>query len=122
MRAVKSRDTRPEMIVRKTCHALGGRYRIDDARYPGRPDLVFPRRRKAILVHGCFWHGHACARGAREPKANAEYWRGKIARNRSRDARVLAELSACGLSVFVVWECETRDGTVLAARLKAFLA
>lgn len=121
MRAVKRRDTSPELIVRRACFALGARYRLDDARFPGRPDLVFPGRRKAIFVHGCFWHGHGCARGARPPKANAEYWARKIEGNRGRDLRACEALSALGFSVLVVWECETRDRAGLDERLKAFL-
>lgn len=121
MRAVKRRDTTPERVVRRLCWALGTRYRLDVARLPGRPDLAFHGRRKAIFVHGCFWHGHDCARGARKPKANAAYWSAKIARNRSRDEKALRDLSAVGYSVLVVWECETRDVAALEPRLRAFL-
>jgi DNA mismatch endonuclease (patch repair protein) len=122
MRAVRSRDTGPELVVRRICHAIGARYRLDDPRYPGRPDLVFPRRRKAIFVHGCFWHGHDCPSGAPAPKANADYWAFKIAGNRARDQRTSEALSALGFSALVVWECEIRDQAALTARLQAFLA
>ena len=107
--------------MRRLCWATGARYRLDVARLPGRPDLAFQGRRKAIFVHGCFWHGHHCARGARQPKANAAYWSAKITRNRARDEKALRDLSAIGYSVLVVWECETRDEAALETRLRAFL-
>lgn len=92
MRAVKSKDTKPERIVRRLVHSLGYRFRLHRKDLPGVPDLVFPRLHKVIYVHGCFWHGHDCKRGARPPKENAECWREKIARNRKRDVFHLAEL------------------------------
>lgn len=122
MRAVKSRDTRPERQVRAAARALGAGYRLGGWGLPGRPDLVFPGRRKAIFVHGCFWHGHDCRRGARAPKDNSAYWSGKIARNRARDAASLAALSAAGWSALTLWECELRDAPALAAKLASFLA
>ncbi len=122
MRAVKSRDTRPEMAVRSLAHRLGFRFRLHRRSLPGCPDLVFVARRKAIFVNGCFWHGHDCKRGARMPKANAPYWRAKIAANRSRDARVRAELATAGWESLTVWECETRDAEALRARLLDFLS
>ncbi|MFD1702847.1 very short patch repair endonuclease [Methylopila henanensis] len=119
MRAVKGRDTGPEMAVRRAAHALGYRFRLHRKDLPGRPDLVFPSRRKAIFVHGCFWHGHDCARGARTPKTNADYWRAKIARNMARDERVKAELAALGWETLTIWECELKRD--LADRLAVFL-
>src|ERR1700761_6504327 len=89
MRAVKSRDTKPELAVRKILREMAPGYRLHRADLPGKPDIVYGRRKLAIFVHGCFWHGHDCARGARAPKANAEYWQGKIGRNRARDQRHL---------------------------------
>ncbi|KAA5801572.1 DNA mismatch endonuclease Vsr [Alkalicaulis satelles] len=121
MAAVKGRDTRPEMIVRRLVHGLGYRFRLHRKDLPGRPDLVFAGRRKVIFVHGCFWHGHDCARGRREPKQNADYWRAKIARNVARDAASLAALEADGWQALVVWECALKDREALAARLQAFL-
>lgn len=121
MRAVRSRDTTPEMIVRRAVTALGYRYRLHKAELPGKPDLVFKPRRKVVFVHGCFWHGHDCKRGAREPKANADYWRTKVGRNRDRDKNVIAKLIYEGWKVFVVWECQTRDQKSLADRLRQFL-
>lgn len=121
MRAVKSRDTKPEMIVRRLAHALGFRFRLQLRDLPGRPDLAFPGRRKAIFVHGCFWHGHDCKRGAREPKANTVYWREKVRRNRERDAKSLKALRFNDWQVLVIWECETRDSEDLKRRLRYFL-
>ena len=105
MSRVRSRDTKPELLVRKLVHGMGYRYRLHRNDLPGKPDLVFGPRRKVILVHGCFWHGHDCARGARQPKANADYWLAKIERNRSRDARVQEELRQAGWRVIILWEC-----------------
>ena len=121
MRAVKSRDTGPERAVRGLLRPIAPGYRLDRRDLPGRPDIAYIGRRKAIFVHGCFWHGHDCARGARAPKANAAYWANKIARNRARDAVALAALAARGWASLVVWECETRDEATLAARLERFV-
>ncbi|MGD9815864.1 MAG: very short patch repair endonuclease [Hyphomonadaceae bacterium] len=124
MRAVRSSGTAPERAVRAAVCALGfaRRYRLNGANLPGKPDLVFGALRKVVFVHGCFWHGHACKRGARAPKDNAAYWRTKIARNAARDAASLAALSAAGWSALVVWECETRAPATLSAKLAAFLS
>ncbi|WP_273145516.1 very short patch repair endonuclease [Oceanicaulis alexandrii] len=121
MRAVKGKDTKPEMIVRRMAHALGYRYRLHRKDLPGKPDLVFVGRKKVIFVHGCFWHGHDCARGSRQPKTNAEYWRAKIARNISRDAANLQALDAQGWQALVLWECDLKDRDALAVRLRDFL-
>jgi DNA mismatch endonuclease (patch repair protein) len=121
MRAVKSRDTSPERAVRALLTAAGYRYRLHADALPGAPDIVFPGRRAAIFVHGCFWHGHDCKRGARAPRANAEYWRTKIAANRARDIKTLAGLGELGWRALIVWECELKDGAALATRLSAFL-
>jgi DNA mismatch endonuclease (patch repair protein) len=123
MRAVKSKDTAPERAVRAAVRALGfgRRYRLHRADIAGKPDLAFASLRKLIFVHGCFWHGHDCKRGAREPKGNAAYWRAKIARNRARDAAVRARLRRAGWASLVIWECETRDPAKLSAKLARFL-
>lgn len=121
MRAVKSTDTKPEMIVRSIAHRLGFRFRLHRKSLPGCPDLVFVTRRKAIFVNGCFWHGHDCKRGGRMPKANADYWRSKITRNQARDLRVREDLAAAGWDVFTIWECETKDQGLLRQRIVAFL-
>lgn len=108
MRAVKSKDTKPEVALRKALFALGYRYRLNVKDLPGKPDLVFPKHRTALFVHGCFWHGHNCKRGARIPKTNADYWREKISRNRTRDEKNKAALETLGWRVLTVWECELK--------------
>jgi len=122
MRAVKSRDTGPELAVRKILRSLAPGYRLNRADLPGKPDIVYAGRRLAIFVHGCFWHGHGCPRGARMPKDNADYWRGKIARNRARDAATLAALAAMGWRALTIYECALKDPAALRARLDAELA
>lgn len=123
MRAVRSRDTGPERAVRQLLYALGYRYRLHRANLPGSPDLVFVRRRKVIFVHGCFWHGHSCKRGARLPKSNADYWRAKIARNRARDTQCIDQLCHAGWNSLIVWECELHaaERNALISRLIDFL-
>jgi len=108
MRAVRSKDTRPELSIRHILHNLGYRYRLHSKDLPGSPDLVFSRRRKVVFVHGCFWHGHDCKRGAREPKTNAEYWKTKITNNKARDTRSLDALQQAGWEALIVWECELK--------------
>jgi len=117
MRAVRSRDTGAELAVRAILRALAPGYRLHRADLPGKPDIVYGRRKLAIFVHGCFWHGHDCARGARMPKTNMNYWRAKIARNRARDATTLAALEGMGWRALAVYECELRDSAALRARL-----
>ena len=121
MRAVKGRDTGPELAVRRMLHARGYRYRLHRKDLPGKPDMTFPSRRKVVFVHGCFWHGHFCPRGARMPKTNAAYWRAKIGRNSERYEAQRAALRDAGWSVLTVWECELRREAELASRIEAFL-
>lgn len=121
MRAVKSQDTAPERIVRSLLHSLGFRYRLHRKDLPGKPDIVFPARGKLIFVHGCFWHGHACRRGARTPKNNTDYWIAKIERNKERDKNNVEKLQNEGWQVLVIWECEIQDRKVLTNRLIDFL-
>lgn len=109
MRAVKSRDTGPELALRKALFAKGLRYRVNVASLPGRPDIVFPGRRAVLFVHGCFWHGHDCARGGRMPKTNVKYWRQKIDKNVQRDSKNIAALQRLGWSVKISWECDLKD-------------
>ena len=109
MRRVKGRDTGPELTVRRILRMAGIGYRLGGVGLPGRPDLVMKRRRTVVFVHGCFWHGHDCPRGARAPKANAAYWAAKIDRNRARDAAAQTALEADGWRVVTVWECGMRD-------------
>lgn len=121
MRAVKGKDTGPELRVRSLLHRAGYRYRLHQRDLPGKPDLIFPARRAVIFVHGCFWHGHDCKRGDRRPKRNADYWREKIRRNRERDAEHVAALRRDGWSVLTLWECEIGDGTDVLRRARRFL-
>ena len=121
MRAVKSQDTGPEMTVRRLLHGLGYRYRLHRADLPGKPDIAFPGRRKAVFVHGCFWHGHSCARGARAPKNNASYWSEKIARNVARDRQSVEKLQALGWATLIVWECDMKDLGRMTDKLRRFL-
>ncbi len=121
MRAVKGRDTKPEMKVRRILHRMGYRYRLHRKDLPGKPDIVFGPRRRVIFVNGCFWHGHSCKRGNRLPKTNAEYWESKIARNVERHAKQLDELATAGWNSLTLWECELVDEDALARRLRAFL-
>ena len=121
MRAVKSKNTKTELKVRSLVHRLGFRFRLHRKGLPGTPDLVFSALRKAIFVHGCFWHGHDCARGRRMPKTNCEYWKSKIDRNRQRDAANLGELRADGWYVLTIWECKISDSVALAEALRRFL-
>jgi DNA mismatch endonuclease, patch repair protein len=121
MRAVRSKDTKPEIAVRSTAHRLGYRFRIHRKDLPGSPDLVFPKHRLVIFVHGCFWHGHHCSRGSRVPKTNSEYWKAKVRRNVVRDARVVTDLRLMGWQVITIWECETKDKKQLEALLQKLL-
>jgi len=108
MQANRSQDTRPELVVRRMLHALGYRYRLHQHDLPGRPDMVFPSRRKVIEVRGCFWHGHGCHPLGQLPHARADYWGPKIAGNQARDSRNIALLQERGWDVFEVWECRIR--------------
>lgn len=121
MALIRSKDTAPEMAVRRLAHGLGYRHRLHRADLPGKPDMVFPSRKAVVFVHGCFWHGHDCKRGARKPKANAEYWQAKIGRNVERDAAAVAALAAMGWRSLVVWECELKDAAAVEQRLREFL-
>lgn len=121
MAKIKSKNTKPELQLRRELHALGFRYRLHGARLPGRPDLIFPGRRKVIFVHGCFWHGHSCPIGSRLPKTNTEFWRDKRSKNEQRDARQLEELQQLGWEPLVVWECQVKTGAALTAA-QAFLS
>src|SRR5438552_5276722 len=122
MRAVKGADTMPELLVRSLVHRMGYRFRLHRKDLPGKPDLVFPGMQKAIFVHGCFWHGHDCARGARVPKQNRDYWVAKVGRNVTRDVRSREALEAAGWRVETIWECELKDAAGLEERLCALLS
>jgi len=123
MAAIRSRDTKPEMTVRRVVHGMGYRYRLHRKDLPGKPDLVFGPRRKVIFVHGCFWHQHAakvCLDG-RKPKSNTGYWNEKLARNVARDEKNRQMLEDAGWRVLVIWECETCDIPALKQRIREFL-
>lgn len=122
MAKVRGRDTGPEWTVRRMAHSMGFRYRLYVKDLPGRPDLVFPRLRKVILVHGCFWHAHEGCRLFRVPVTRREFWEAKLLSNRERDSRVLCALKELGWRVLVVWQCETTDREALRARIAAFLS
>lgn len=123
MSRVRNRDTKPEMIVRRLLHGLGFRYRLHDRRLPGSPDLVFRSRRKAIFVHGCFWHRHSdpACKLARMPKSQLDFWGPKLEGNRERDLRHQSELDALGWKYLVVWECELGHKEQLENKLLGFL-
>ena len=121
MRRVRSKDTGPELLVRRLVHALGFRYRLHDRKLPGHPDLSFPVRRKVIFVHGCFWHKHRCAGGAL-PKSNRRYWASKLKGNTERDRRNKIALRRAGWRALVIWECERSDLRKMQKRVSDFLS
>ena len=108
MAAVKGKDTKPEMLVRRYIHAAGYRYGLHNKKLPGKPDIVLRRLKTVIFIHGCFWHGHENCKYFRLPKTDVEFWQTKIARNRERDAHVMEQLQALGWRVIIVWECELK--------------
>ena len=109
MRQVKSRNTRPELVLRKALHRQGFRFRLYNSKLPGKPDIIFPKYKKIVLVHGCFWHRHENCRRATKPASNLAYWNDKFEKNVHRDAGVISALTNMGWSVRVVWECEIKD-------------
>lgn len=126
MSGIKAKDTKPEMAIRKMLHAAGFRYRLHDKRLPGKPDLVLPKYRTAVFVHGCFWHGHESCSLFRIPKSKTEFWEGKISQNIKRDSRNISELLANGWRVLVIWECATKGANKMTSEdlireIKTFL-
>lgn len=122
MRRIHSKNTAPEIFVRRLLRQLGFTgYRIHYKVLPGKPDVVFIGRKKALFVHGCFWHGHDCKEGIRETKTNRDYWLPKIEKNRQRDAQHLADLNQLSWATLTIWECELADIDKLTARLLAFM-
>jgi DNA mismatch endonuclease (patch repair protein) len=120
MRAIGRQDTPPEKAVRRVLHRLGYRFRLHRKDLPGKPDLVLPRWRTVLFVHGCFWHGcPRCYTGHRVPKTNRDYWLAKVSRNQARDARVGEQLRSSGWRVVTIWECETHDESRLERLLSA---
>jgi DNA mismatch endonuclease, patch repair protein len=120
MRAIRSKDMRPELAVRSLVHRMGYRFRLHRKDLPGKPDLVFVSRRKVIFVHGCYWHGHLC-KLAHTPKTNTAYWGPKLQRNRARDKKNLKSLRRLGWTPLVIWECELKNLGTSAARMRRFL-
>jgi DNA mismatch endonuclease, patch repair protein len=121
MSRVKGRNTTPELVVRRMLHALGYRYRLHRKDLPGKPDIVFGPRKKAIFIHGCFWHGHKCPKG-RLPKSNRAFWKAKSEANKTRDAKNIRRLKALGWKALVVWQCRTKKPLVVRKRIVDFLA
>jgi DNA mismatch endonuclease (patch repair protein) len=122
MSAIRARDTKPEMIVRRLLHSLGFRYRLHAKKLPGKPDLVLARHRKVIFVHGCFWHVHDCKYGKVKPMTRPEFWAAKRAANVERDQRNLTALRTAGWNVLIIWECATENQDTLTQSLLAFLS
>jgi DNA mismatch endonuclease, patch repair protein len=120
MRAIRSKGMRPELAVRSLVHKLGYRFRLHRSDLPGKPDLVFPSRRKVIFVHGCFWHSHRC-KMAHIPKSNQGYWGPKLQGNQARDGKNIAALKAAGWKVLVIWECKTRNERGIIGQVSRFL-
>lgn len=123
MRRIRSKNTNPEMVVRRLIHGMGYRYRLHRKDLPGKPDLVFPARKAVIFVHGCFWHQHSdpTCKLAHTPKSNQEYWLPKLERNKVRDTLHYAQLSGLGWRVIVLWECEVSDITKISKAIRDFL-
>lgn len=121
MSRVRSKDTKPELLVRKLVYSLGYRYRLHYWKLPGKPDMVFPMRGKIIFIHGCFWHRHKGCKLARVPKSRQEFWLQKLEENRKRDQRVNKALYRAGWSVMTIWECKLKDLERLTRRIRRFL-
>ncbi|MCL1920107.1 MAG: very short patch repair endonuclease [Kiritimatiellaeota bacterium] len=121
MSRIRSKDTKPEQVVRQMLHALGFRFRLHAKRLPGKPDIVLPRHKKVIFVHGCFWHAHGCRVGGKKPATREQFWEAKFARNVARDNAAIRQLWQTGWQVLVVWECEALDPEKLYDTLTAFM-
>ena len=121
MSRIRGRDTKPELVVRQIAHRLGFRFRLHRKDLPGSPDIVFPRYRAVIMVHGCFWHRHPSCKYAYTPKTRVQFWRKKFEGNVVRDRRNALALSERGWRTMVIWECETKDQEAVAARIESFL-
>jgi DNA mismatch endonuclease, patch repair protein len=121
MAAIRSKNTKPELLIRKLVFAMGYRYRLHSKKLIGKPDLVFPKLKKVIFVHGCFWHKHSCRYGRVIPKTNAKFWEDKRNGNVERDAHNLKILRKTGWEVFVIWECRRKNLEALIFQISAFL-
>lgn len=121
MHLIRSKDTQPELTVRRLVYSMGYRYRLHSTKLPGKPDIVFSGQRKAIFVHGCFWHQHEGCRNSRIPKSRLRYWVPKLQRNKQRDETNQKTLKAQGWRVLLIWECQTKKPGPMAVRIKRFL-
>jgi DNA mismatch endonuclease (patch repair protein) len=121
MSRIHSKDTQPEMIVRRIAHKDGYRYRLHVGDLPGKPDLVFPSRRKVIFVHGCFWHGHEGCKRGRQPQSNQKFWLAKLQENKLRDMSTLEQLTILGWKVLIIWGCELNDPDAVRCKIRYFL-
>lgn len=121
MSRVKGSDTKPEIAVRKLLHRMGYRFRLHDKRLPGKPDVVLPRHKRVIFVHGCFWHGHTGCNRSKLPASNVSFWEAKIAANMKRDTRNIEALKEMGWQILVVWTCEAGSKSLLEEKLKGFM-
>lgn len=121
MARVKNTNTRPEIVVRQQLHRLGYRFRLHNRQLAGSPDIILPRHRKVIFVHGCFWHGHSCSRGKR-PSTRTDFWNEKLDRNQARDLAAYQALIDAGWQVHVIWECQTKDEEQLREQLEKFMS
>ena len=121
MRRIKNKDTKPEMIVRRLIHGMGFRYRLHNKNLPGKPDLTFNKKKKVILMHGCFWHRHKGCKNARRPKTNIHYWDKKFKVTKIRDSENQAKLKNLGWDYLIIWECQLRDLESTKKLVKQFL-
>lgn len=122
MQQVRAKNTSAELVLRKLIWSMGFRgYRIHYSKLPGKPDVVFTKQKRAIFMHGCFWHGHSCRAGQNTPRSNLEYWNNKLKRNKDRDQINIQQLEEAGFRVLVIWECELKDKSLLESRLEKFL-
>lgn len=121
MSHVTGKDTKPEILVRKILHSMGFRYRLHVRNLPGNPDIVLPRHKKVIFVHGCFWHGHEDCKRSQRPTTNKEFWNEKIDRNIERDVKAVSDLTNMGWKVLTLWQCETKNYELLKVKLLDFM-
>jgi len=121
MSRIRSRDTGPELLLRRLVHGLGYRYRVHNRGVPGSPDLSIKTKRKAVFLHGCFWHRHNCISGRRKPKSRCEFWEQKFTENVERDKRTMRKLKRLGWTVLVVWECQLKYPCRLERRIREFM-
>lgn len=121
MSKILGKDSKPEIFVRRMLHGMGYRFRLHAAHLPGKPDIVLPRHRKVLFIHGCFWHSHPGCKRATIPRTNTEFWAEKLARNRARDERQIKDLEALGWKVLVIWTCEFKNTENLQSKISKFM-